>query len=128
MSEPVWLQKSVIDAVHDMLLTEHGGPSGLRDSGLLESALARPVNQYSYGENDLHALAASYAFGVVKNHPFMDGNKRTAFMAAYVFLRRNGLQLTADEVSATEAVLSLASSEMTEAEFCKWLSENTQTA
>ncbi len=126
MSEPVWLQRAVIDAMHDMLLAEHGGPSGLRDEGLLESALARPKNLYGYGEADLHALAASYAFGIVKNHPFMDGNKRTAFLSAYVFLRRNAFQLSADEVAATEAVLALASSEMTEADFAAWLRENSQ--
>lgn len=126
MSEPFWLQRAVIDAMHDMLLAEHGGPSGLRDEGLLESALARPKNLHSYGEADLHALAASYAFGIVKNHPFADGNKRTAFLSAYVFLRRNGIQLSADEVSATKAVLALASSEMSEAQFTAWLRENTQ--
>ncbi|TQV83093.1 type II toxin-antitoxin system death-on-curing family toxin [Denitrobaculum tricleocarpae] len=126
MSEPVWLQRAVIDAMHDMLLAEHGGPSGLRDEGLLESALARPKNLYSYGEADLHALTASYAFGIVKNHPFMDGNKRTAFLSAYVFMRRNASRLSADEVAATEAVLALASSEMTEADFAAWLRENSQ--
>ncbi len=124
MKEPVWLKRSVIDAMHDMLLAEHGGPAGLRDEGLLESALARPKNLYSYGEKDLFDLAAAYAFGIVKNHPFTDGNKRTSFLAAYVFLRTNGIQLTADEVSATEAVLSLASSGMSEARFAAWLREN----
>ncbi len=112
--------------MHDMLLAEHGGPAGLRDEGLLESALARPENLYSYGEADLHALAASYAFGIAKNHPFLDGNKRTAFLSAFVFLRINGVQLAADEVSATEAVLALSSSEMNEAEFADWLRENTR--
>lgn len=126
MSEPFWLQRAVIDAMHDMLLAEHGGPAGLRDEGLLESALARPKNLYSYGETDLHVLAASYAFGVVKNHPFADGNKRTAFLSAYVFLSRNGIQLSADEVAATNAVLALASSEMNEAQFAVWLRENSQ--
>ena len=114
MKEPSWVLRAVVEAVHDAQLAEHGGASGVRDAGLLESALARPAN----------LLAAAYAFGIVRNHPFVDGNKRAAFLAAYVFLRLNGRDLVADEISATTAVLALASGEMTEADFAAWLSDN----
>ena len=97
----------------------------MRDSGLLDSALARPLNLHGHGENDRCTLAASYAFGIVRNHPFVDGNKRTAFLTAYVFLRLNGLDLVADEVDATTAMLALAAGKMPEAEYAKWLRGNT---
>lgn len=126
MSEPVWVLRSVVEAVHDAQLAEHGGAGGVRDAGLLESALARPRNLHAYRETSLCVLAASYAFGIIQNHPFVDGNKRTAFLAAYVFLRANGLDLSDDEISATTAVLALASGEMTEADFAGWLGENTK--
>jgi death-on-curing protein len=126
MSEPKWVLRSVIDAMHDMQLAEHGGASGIRDEGMLESALARPLNLYAYGEADLHALAASYAFGLARNHPFVDGNKRTAFLAAYVFLKINGLQLTASEADATHAVLRLAAGEDDELAIAAWLRANTK--
>lgn len=121
MSEPNWLLRSVVDAMHDMQLAEHGGAAGIRDEGLLESALARPINNYNYGTTDLCELAASYAFGLIRNHPYVDGNKRTAFLAAYVFLKINGLTLASDEVSTTETVLALASGEMSETAFADWL-------
>jgi death-on-curing protein len=124
MSAPKWLLRSVVDAVHDAQIAEHGGADGLRDEGALDSALARPVNLYAYGETDTFRLAAAYAFGIVRNHPFVDGNKRTAFLAAYVFLRINGQELEADEVSAATAVLALASGESGENEFCNWLPAN----
>ncbi len=124
MSEPVWLLRSVIDAVHDAQLAEHGGAAGLRDEGALDSALARPINLHAYGQSDIFRLAAAYAFGIVRNHPFVDGNKRTAFLAAYVFLRVNGHQLEADEISAATAVLALASGESSEDEFSEWLKAN----
>lgn len=127
MSEPVWLLRSVIDAMHDMQLAEHGGASGVRDEGLLESALARPKNSYSYGVTDLCDLAASYAFGLIRNHPYVDGNKRTAFLAAYVFLKINGLKLQADEISTTQTVLELASGELDEETFANWLRSNIST-
>ncbi len=121
MTEPVWVLESVVEAMHDAQLVEHGGAAGLRDAGLLDSALARARNRFAYGEADLPALAGAYAFGITRDHPFIDGNKRTAFLAAYVFLRMNGLRLDADEVSATNHVLALASGEATEAEFAAWL-------
>ncbi len=124
MKEPIWVLRAVVEAVHDAQLAEHDGAPGVRDAGLLESALARPANLHAYGENALCVLAAAYAFGIVRNHPFVDGNKRAAFLVAYVFLRLNGLDLIADEISATIAVLALASGEMTEADFAAWLSDN----
>jgi death-on-curing protein len=124
VSAPVWLLRDVINAVHDMQLAEHGGAPGVRDEGLLESALARPVNLHAYGEADLCRLAASYAFGIVRNHPFVDGNKRTGFLAAYVFLKINGSDLIAGEVEATTAVLALASGDRSEEDFADWLRGN----
>ena len=121
---PVWLKKSLVEAMHDSQLAEHGGGSGLRDAGLLESALARPENRQGYGDPDVFELAAAYAFGIIRNHPFVDGNKRTGFLAAYVFLRLNGQRLVANEVSATSAVLALAAGDMEEAAFAEWLRAN----
>jgi death on curing protein len=109
-------------------LAEHGGASGVRDSGLLDSALARSRNLHARGENDLCTLAASYAFGIVRNHPFVDGNKRTAFLAAYVFLRLNGLDLIADKPGATWAMLALAAGDLSENEYAAWLRANTKAA
>lgn len=128
MSQPVWVMRSVIDAMHDMQLAEHGGASGIRDEGLLESALARPQNLHAYGEGDLCALAAAYAFGIARNHPYVDGNKRTAFLAAFVFLKINGLVLVANEVDATQAVLGLASGVDDEDTFTSSLRANTTPA
>ncbi len=124
MSEPIWVQRSVVLIAHDEALAAHGGASGVRDTGLLESALARPQNQFAYGETDVAALAAAYAFGIIRNHPFVDGNKRTAFMTAVLFLERNGLRFTASEVDAALNTLALASSEIGEEEFAAWLREN----
>ena len=127
MTEPIWLLWSVIDAIHEMQLAEHGGAPGVRDENLLESALARPLNVHAFGETDLCMMAASYAFGIVRNHPFVDGNKRTAFLAAYVFLNMNGLDIVAEEVSATIAVLKLADGQSKEDEYATWLRSNTKT-
>ncbi len=126
MSEPVWVLPSVVDAIHDVQLAEHGGASGVRDEGLLDSALNRPVNAFAYGEADICALAAAYAFGITRNHPFVDGNKRTAFLVAYTFLHINGLELMADEVGATKAMLALSAGEMDESEFAHWLRKNVE--
>lgn len=126
MKEPVWVLRSVIDAMHDAQLVEHGGAPGIRDVGLLESALARPRNLYAYGETDPITLAAAYAFGISRNHPFVDGNKRTAFLAAYVFLRINGFRLMADEISATAFAMAIASGDATEDQFADWLRANTR--
>ncbi len=124
MTEPIWVLRSVIDAVHDMQLAEHGGASGVRDEGLLDSALARPKNVYAYGETDLCALAATYAAGIAHNHPYIDGNKRTAFLAAYIFLQINGLELKADEISAAKTMVALASGEIDKEAYADWLRTN----
>jgi len=118
---PIWALPSVIAAVHDAQLAEHGGAGGMRDAGLLASALARPRNLHAYGESDVCRLAAAYASGIVRNHPFVDGNKRTALLAAYVFLGLNGLDLAADEVEAAAAMLRLASGDIEEEAFADWL-------
>ncbi len=128
MREPVWLLRSVIEAVHDAQLVEHGGAAGLRDAGMLESALARPLNLHRYGETDPYVLAAAYAFGIARNHPFVDGNKRTALLSAYVFLRINGRHLVADEASAASNMLAVAAGEMTESDFADWLRRNVRRA
>ena len=114
----------MIEAIHSAQLAEHGGAAGIRDEGLLDSALARPLNLHAYGTQDLCTLAAAYAFGIVRNHPFMDGNKRTAFLAAYVFLRLNSFTLTATQTSATRTMQDLAAGHMSEADFADWLSQN----
>lgn len=107
-----------------MQLAEHGGATGLRDEGLPGSALARPEHLHAYGETDLCRLAAAYAFGIIRNHPFVDGNKRSGLLAAYVFLRVNGVELIAGEVEATTCILSLASGETGEQDFAQWLRRN----
>ena len=117
----VWIDRAVILAVHDEQLAEHGGSSGLRDTGLLESALARPQQLAAYGEPDLAAIAASYGLGLAKNHPFIDGNKRTAFVAVELCLVLNGSELTADDVDCTLTMLALAAGDLDEAAFAEWI-------
>jgi death on curing protein len=117
----VWLDASVIHAVHDEQLGEHGGSAGLRDAGLLESALARPMQLAAYGEPDAALLAAAYGFGLAKNHPFIDGNKRTAFVAVELFLALNGWSLSASDADCVIAMLHLAAGEWGEARFADWL-------
>jgi death on curing protein len=124
--QPIWLEPQIVVSIHEEQITRHGGLSGLRDRGLLESAMARPQHLYAYGEPTLFEMAAAYAGGIVKNHPFADGNKRTGFMAAYTFLRRNGMYLRAAQADAVHAVLALASSEMTEEQFARWLEANSR--
>ena len=124
--DPVWLGEAVVLAMHGRLLAEHGGAQGLRDSNLLHSALARPKQILAYGEPDISDLAAAYTSGIIRNHPFVDGNKRTAFMAAYVFLAINGLRLVATEVDAAQVVTLLAASEIDEATFSAWLRKNSE--
>ena len=119
-----WIDKSVLLVLHDESLALHGGASGIRDEGLLDSALARPVNLAAYGEPDFADLAASYGFGLAKNHPFVDGNKRTAFLAVGLFLFLNGKRLSATQVDATITMLALAAGELEEADFAAWLRQN----
>ncbi|MGF1641036.1 MAG: type II toxin-antitoxin system death-on-curing family toxin [Rhodospirillales bacterium] len=122
----VRLERNVVLALHERLVAVHGGPAGLRDRGLLDSALARPRNVAAYGAPDLCALAAAYAVGIARNHPFVDGNKRTALMAAYVFLGRNGARLVAPEDAATRTMVALAAGTLDEDALADWLRANTQ--
>ena len=122
--KPVWVGEAVVLAMHGRLLAEHGGVPGVRDIALLESALARPQQLLAYGDPDLYDLAAAYAAGIVRNHPFVDGNKRTAFMTAYIFLARNELQLIAPEVDAAQMVNALATNELKEGDFAAWLRQS----
>ncbi len=121
MTEPVWLRRDVILAVHDEQLAEHGGAHGLRDGGLLDSALARPQHLLSYGDPDVSELAAAYGWGIARNHPFVDGNKRTALVAAELFLVLNGYELQADDADCVVTMLSVAAGEMAEDDFAAWI-------
>jgi death-on-curing protein len=121
----IWLDASVLLAVHDEQLVEHGGISGVRDNGMFESALAKSQNLAAYGEPDFAELAAAYGFGLAKNHPFLDGNKRTAFVAVELFLRLNGYVLEADDATCVLAMLAVAAGEMDEQNFAGWIRKNT---
>ncbi|CQR43115.1 Death-on-curing family protein [Thiomonas sp. CB3] len=121
MSRWIWLDPAVLQAVHEEQLAEHGGASGTRDAGLFESALARPENLAAYGEPDAAALAAAYGWGLARNHPFVDGNKRTAFVAAELFLMLNGHELAADDAACVLTMLSVASGDMGEDAFAAWI-------
>jgi death on curing protein len=118
--EPVWLDARDALMIHDRQIAEHGGITGVRDETLLESALARPVNRWAYGEDDAAALAAAYAYGVARNHPFADGNKRTAWVLARLFLAVNTYRLAFDPVNATQIVIALAAGELSEEELTIW--------
>ncbi|MDF0488215.1 type II toxin-antitoxin system death-on-curing family toxin [Sphingomonas sp. H39-1-10] len=120
MIEPKFLSAAVAYAVHDRQLAEHGGLAGVKDAGLLESALARPVNKHAYGEDDPCALAAAYAFGIARNHPFNDGNKRTAWVIARLFLKLNGVQIAFDKAEAIRMVLALAAGSLEEDAVADW--------
>lgn len=117
----IWIQRSVVLAAHGEQLAEHGGASRIRDMGLLESALARAPNLAAYGDPDAAALAAAYGFGIARNHPFVDGNKRAALIATELFLALNGFELTVDDAECVVTVLALAAGELEEAEFAAWL-------
>lgn len=124
MSDWVWIMRSVVIAAHHEQLAEHGGATGIRDGGLLDSALARPENLAAYGSPDVAALAAAYGFGIVRNHPFVDGNKRAALIATELFLALNGFELVVDDAECVLVVLALAASELKEEEFAAWLREH----
>jgi death on curing protein len=120
--EPRWLDRRMVESLHDALIREHGGSFGVRDVALLESALARPQQKFAYAESPDHAiLAAAYVFGVAKNHPFVDGNKRAAFMAAYVFLGMNGYDLDAREPDVAATVERVAAGTLSEAKLADWI-------
>jgi death-on-curing protein len=124
MNEPEWLELQEVIDMHAEQLSMFGGPEGIRDQGMLESALARPVNRWHYGETDMAALAAAYAFGLARNHPFVDGNKRIAFQALIVFLRSNGIHFRPDPAQATAIMFALAAGEVGEEGFTRWISDN----
>lgn len=124
MSAPFWLTREVILAIQGELLARFGGLDGIRDEGLLESALNRPLHLVHYGDPSLFELAAAYAEGIVKNHPFLDGNKRAGFMAAYTFLGINGHQLEAPEEEAVLQTLALAAGAIGASEYSTWLAKS----
>ena len=124
MKEHVWILRQSVLAIHDVLLADFGGAPGIRDESLLESALARPLNLCSYEKPNLFRLAASYTHGIVNNHPFADGNKRTGYVIGGIFLERNGQILNASEEEATAAIMDLASSQLTEEGFTLWFRDN----
>ncbi len=129
MGEPRWLTRLVVDAIHSELLLEHGGAAGITAGGddLLESALARPKNRLAYEPgSDLATLAAAYLFGLVKNHGYIDGNKRVGFASAATFLLLNGLRLTASEADAYDAVIGAVEGSRTEPDIADWLRANTE--
>jgi death-on-curing protein len=121
----VWLSPQLILAIHDEQLAEHGGSIGLRDPGLLDSALARPLNRAGYGDPDIAELAAVYALAIAQNHPFVDGNKRTAYVALEVFLRLNGCRFAVGDAEAVVMMLAMAAGELPDDEFIAWVRLNT---
>lgn len=126
MRKWVWIERSVILAAHDEQLAEHGGGSGLRDEGLLASALARPLNRAAYGQPNAAELAAAYAYGLATNHPFVDGNKRIAFVALELFLALNGRELIADDAQCVMTMLAVATGTMKEAALADWIRRNSK--
>jgi death-on-curing protein len=122
--EPIWIDRKVALAIHDRQLAEHGGGEGVRDFAMLESALARPINRWNYGEDDPCALAAAYAFGVVRNHPFVDGNKRTGWVLARLFLRLNQVAIGFDATDATRTMLDFAAGTLSEEELADWFRQH----
>jgi len=121
MKEPIWLELTVVLAIHDEQLAEHGGQPGVRDFAALDSALSRPKRRYAHGNTSLVELAASFAFGISRNHPFIDGNKRTSLVVAELFLSLNGVELSATDADCVATFLGLAAGELSEAQQAAWL-------
>ncbi len=122
MQEPVWIPRVVIEAIHLDQIREHGGLTGIRDVDLLESAMARPKHKWTYEENtDLAALAAAYCYGIAKNHPFNDGNKRVGFLSLVVFLGLNGISFHASDEGVVSIILGLASGQISEDDLAAWI-------
>jgi len=124
VSDPVWLDREDCLAMHEKLIERFGGLQGIRDEGLLDSALNKPLHVFNYGKPTVFELAASYALGIVKNHPFLDGNKRTGFVAAALFIEANGFSFHATEEEAVLETLALAAGERAEADYAAWLARN----
>jgi death on curing protein len=123
-SEPKWLTYDQVVAIHSRQLRRFGGAAGLRDDGLLRSAIERPLNKWHYEQSELPELAAAYAFGLAKNHAFVDGNKRIAFMSMIVFLRKNDVRFAPDQAHATKIIMSLAAGEVSEESLARWIRDN----
>ena len=123
-SEPKWLTYDQVVAIHSRQLRRFGGAAGLRDDGLLRSAIERPLNKWHYEQSELPELAAAYAFGLAKNHAFVDGNKRIAFMSMMVFLRKNDVRFAPDQAHATKIIMSLAAGEVSEESLARWIRDN----
>jgi len=128
VSEPKWLSPELVAAIHEAQIAEHGGPPGIRDRGLLESALARVKNKFVYGETDLAVLAAALGYGMARNHPFVDGNKRTTLLVIYTFLGVNGVEFTVSEPAFAAMVFSLAAGEVSEEALARWIRDHWPTA
>jgi death-on-curing protein len=128
MKTPVWVLRETVLTLHEQSLAEFGGSAGIRDEGLLDSALSKPENLLAYGKPTIFDLAASHGFGLVKNHPFIDGNKRVGFIVAIVFLELNGYHFQATEADAVLHTLALAAGELSEKEFAAWLKVNSRRA
>jgi death-on-curing protein len=126
MKEPVWVLRETVLALHERLLAEFGGAAGVRDEGMLESALSRPINLFAYGSPGLPDMAAAYAFGLVRNHPFVDGNKRIGFATAVLFLELNGYRFSASEIDATVRTLALTARELDETGYGAWLASKSK--
>jgi len=124
MSEPIWLDPSIVLDVHAEQLALFGGADGIRDLGMLESALGRPLNKFTYGETNLASLAAAYAFGIARNHPFVDGNKRAAFASIIVFLGLNGIEFDVPPEAATAMILGLAAGDINDDGLAQWINDN----
>lgn len=124
MKEPHWLTVRIVEDIHGEQIALFGGPEGIRDPGALESALARPINRWHYGCRDFAELAAAYGFDIAKNHPFIDGNKRTAFATLLVFLRLNRLKFAPTQADATAITLELAAGEIDEEGLTRWIADN----
>ena len=122
--EPTWLTYEQVIAVHSLQLRRFGGAPGLRDEGMLRSALERPANKWHYEQADMPELAAAYAFGLAKNHAFVDGNKRIAFMSMVIFLRKNGVRFSPDQAQATAMIMALATGEVSEESLARWIRNN----
>jgi death-on-curing protein len=126
--DPIWVELDVVLAIHDEQLAEHGGQPGVRDQGLLESALGRPRHQFAYGEPSIPRLAAAYAFGISRNHPFLDGNKRTSLVVSELFLALNGYVLTVSDTQCVITFLQLAAGELTEEQLGEWIAAHARAA
>jgi death on curing protein len=124
MQEPIWVLDETVLAIHNRQIAEHGGLSGVRDAGALASALGRPKNKLAYGDPDIFELAAAYGFGIATNHPFADGNKRTAYVVSVLFLRLNGYGVEADQDAKYRTFLDLAAGKLAEAELASWFKAN----